>query len=425
MADIDTGMERGDMRKLLVASKRQPVNCGLGMGKEGTLLLLDKIKPPRMLTKDLEKKFPDMKQPHWGTAVVDMDVDPKLVILTLNKAAPGMARRLKKTLKGTGFSKVEIRLEDGSVADQAVEEEEEDSPPPAAHPFQRAAAADQAHRGSEVPTQPDDEAAPPLPAQAASAAPGASHDAGTAAQTAAPPDAPAPPPSAVAQAHPAAEPAKADADTGALTKQLAGLVREIIQVAAEAPASAAALKQQAVAAQAAIKAHDLAAAIAEIAELQAALEEAAKAPHAEPHGKGGPQAPDAKKRATLATARRAWAAARGKVAGDLEKLHQSMQAAYQDHAFGDQLDNLFETKVRPVLTALDERLAHKLDELTSNQDPPQHAKLLAEARQILDGYSSYVASEPLIAKLDQNPFVKLQIGAILSATLSALEKAVQ
>jgi hypothetical protein len=118
-------MDTADMKKLLIVSKRQPVHCGVGMTKDGVVLLLDKIKPPRALVKDLEKQFPDMKSPHWGTAVVDTDEDPKLVILTLNKAAPGMARRMKKTLKGTGFTKVEIHLEDGSVADKVGEEDEE------------------------------------------------------------------------------------------------------------------------------------------------------------------------------------------------------------------------------------------------------------------------------------------------------------
>ena len=55
--------------------------------------------------------------------MVDTDDDPTLVKFMLNKAVTSMARRLVKTLKGTGFRKVQILLEDGSPVEVAADEE--------------------------------------------------------------------------------------------------------------------------------------------------------------------------------------------------------------------------------------------------------------------------------------------------------------
>jgi hypothetical protein len=275
------GMDTADMKKLLIVSKRQPVHCGVGMTKDGVVLLMDKIKTPRLLVKDLEKQLPDMKSPHWGTAVVDTDVDPRLVILTLNKAAPGMARRMKKTLKGTGFTKVEIRLEDGSVADKAGEDEDEGADGAAA-------------------------AAP-----AASAAP----------------------------AQPAA---------GAVPVNIAA----------------------------------------------------------------------------LGEAKIAWSGTRKKVEDGLQKLHGAMADSYKDHGFGAQLDQAFQAKVEPMLRTFDDSLEQRLDAMARNTDPQEHTRLMAEARQLVQRYEAYLASEPLIARLDNNPFVPLDVAKSLTATLADLSQTI-
>ena len=62
--------------------------------------------------------------------------------------------------------------------------------------------------------------------------------------------------------------------------------------------------------------------------------------------------------------------------------------------------------------------------MSKNTDPAQHAKLVVEAKKIIQGYESYLASEPLIAKLDANPFVPLAIQKTLTATLTTLSKVV-
>jgi hypothetical protein len=126
VAGKEIELDKAELKKLLVRSKKEPVNCAVGEAKTGQALIqLHKIKQPRAVSAEMEKEYGVMKNLRWGKAEVDVDADPKLVILFLNRAVSGMARKLKKTLKGTGFSKVEIRLEDGSVV-EAVGEEEED-----------------------------------------------------------------------------------------------------------------------------------------------------------------------------------------------------------------------------------------------------------------------------------------------------------
>ncbi len=116
-----TGMDMSDLKKLLVRSKKESVNCALAQGdaKSGGLglIMMDKIKLPKQLMKSLKEQFPLARSPCFGTASVDVDQDPKLVTFRLNKRVPGLDRRLRKSLKGTGFTKVAI--ESGPDADDA------------------------------------------------------------------------------------------------------------------------------------------------------------------------------------------------------------------------------------------------------------------------------------------------------------------
>jgi hypothetical protein len=120
-----TGMDRAEMKRLLLKSKHEPVNCAIGIGndKSVALLMLARNRSSKSLQGDLQKDFPTAFNTRFGTAVVDTDDDPTLVKFMLNKAVTSMARRLVKTLKGTGFRKVQVLLEDGSPVEAAAEEE--------------------------------------------------------------------------------------------------------------------------------------------------------------------------------------------------------------------------------------------------------------------------------------------------------------
>ena len=114
--ETQTGMDRAEMKRFLIKSKQEPVNCALGVGddKSVALLMLSPHRSAKSLQGDLQKDFPTAFNTRFGTAVVDTEDDPTLVKFMLNKAVTSMARRLVKTLKGTGFRKVQILLEDGS-----------------------------------------------------------------------------------------------------------------------------------------------------------------------------------------------------------------------------------------------------------------------------------------------------------------------
>ena len=120
-------IDKNELKKLLIRSKKEPVNCAVGVAADGSaVIMLDKIKQPRAVFKKMEEEYGDIKNGRWGTAEVDVDADPKLVILTINKAASGLARKMKKTLKGTTFTKVRVMLEGGGVDEEEMEDDEEE-----------------------------------------------------------------------------------------------------------------------------------------------------------------------------------------------------------------------------------------------------------------------------------------------------------
>ncbi|HLY57109.1 MAG TPA: hypothetical protein VKS60_16215 [Stellaceae bacterium] len=125
--ELQSAMDRAELKRLLLKSKKEPVNCAVGMGDgrkvQAGLILLDRIKAPKMVLRDLEKQFPDATSTRFGTAMVDVELDATLVLLRINRAAPGIAKKLARSLRGTGFKKVKILLEDGSVAEQEADEE--------------------------------------------------------------------------------------------------------------------------------------------------------------------------------------------------------------------------------------------------------------------------------------------------------------
>ena len=161
MVDVDS--DKAGAKQLLNKSKAEPVSFAAAIGEDGksAVMLLDKMKAPRALLGQLQKDHPKASKPVFGTAQVDEEKDPKLVRLQVNKASSGLARRLVKTLKGTGFNKVELMLEDGSLAESSGGEDEED------------AGETQAEEQPAVAVAPPPPPAPPPPAP-----PQAKHDAG-------------------------------------------------------------------------------------------------------------------------------------------------------------------------------------------------------------------------------------------------------
>ena len=119
MADKEDGKEQAkpgmDVRALkqhLAIARRSKVNAALAQGDPkkggGGLILLHKVMPPKQVLKTLKDQDPKATKFCFGTASVDMETDPKLVTFRMNKKIPGLDRRLRKALKGTGYNKVAI-----------------------------------------------------------------------------------------------------------------------------------------------------------------------------------------------------------------------------------------------------------------------------------------------------------------------------
>lgn len=106
------GMSPADLKRLLRRAQSKPIHAAVGQGdaKSGGLglLLLDPVVPPKALLKTLKEQDPAASKLCFGTVSVDKSIDPKLVALTLNRRQPGLARKLRHALKGTGYSKVTI-----------------------------------------------------------------------------------------------------------------------------------------------------------------------------------------------------------------------------------------------------------------------------------------------------------------------------
>lgn len=440
----DVGMDRGDLKRMLRLARRETVHAAFALGGDGKpIIMLDKRKQPRALEKGIKDSAPDARNTRFGSVLIDPD-DPKLARFVINKAASGMARKLIIALKGTGFNKVQIVLEDGSAIESAEGE---------AEPDDDAEDGDGPDWDRELAT-PDGEDAPAPQREAATDVP---EDVVSPDQQATQPDTTS---SDDAPAPAAAPDAPATPDVATLTKTLTALVKRMLAVIAKDPSQKAALPELATDAQASLKRGDLSQAEAAIAVLGQALDgvdstaadasgsaaaDDASAPapdqSAAPPDQTATPAPAATTAstdqpaasaapgngaaATYTKSRMVWMATRQKMDGDIGKLHDAFMTVFKDHSQADALNKAFGDRISAVMEQFDEALAHKLDEIAANTDPAQHAKLVQEAQVQVQRYQSYLASEPLIATLDSNPFTPLAIEKTMTATLSALSKALR
>jgi len=383
VADPEMAMEKAELKQLLMRSKKEPVNCAVAQSKDPAfaLVLLHKIKQPKALSKQLEGDFKDAKNHRWGEAFVDVDDNPKLVVFTLNKPAPGIARKLVKSLKPTGFTKVRLQFEDGSAPEEHDDEAAEEA---ASQP----AAAPAAASGEAPP-------APPAPLQQAPAGP----------------------------------------DAGELGRTLAQLIPRVQQVEQNARAAMAKLATDA---NVNLKTGNLKTAADLIAQLRQALDgapagapagamppQAAPQPAAQPQGAANGQADPAKGAVAYAKSRLAWIATRQKIESEVGKLGEALKAAYAEDGLADQVTAQFQERVAPLLATFDGGLADTLDAATNATDPQKRAALVADARAQIVRYQTFVAGEPLFKQLQDNPFVKIAVVPTLEATLTALSAALR
>jgi len=157
----------------------------------------------------------------------------------------------------------------------------------------------------------------------------------------------------------------------------------------------------------------------------AAIDELRKALDGAANGQGGANGGQATANNEAYTkSRDIWLATRKRVESEIEKLRSQIAATYQQDGIAGELDRLYSAKVAPVLTSLDESLAAKLNEATKEADATRRTQLVAEARDIITRYQTYVSGDQTIPQLDKNPFVELSIQQTVTQTLSALIRTV-
>ncbi len=204
-------------------------------------------------------------------------------------------------------------------------------------------------------------------------------------------------------------------DKTALINTLGQLTLAIPKIAGGDEALQKSLVALSEAAQGSLNADDLAKAAAGIEALRRALGEAMDAAKLKAAGPGA---------VAYAKSRLAWLAARKKMESDIDALRVKIVETFKDDAIAPQIETNYRAKVAPVLERLDASLADKLDEATNATDPAARAKLVAEAKSKLSFYAKYLAAEPLLKDLDENPFLPLTIRATIGGTIQQLARIV-
>ena len=208
------------------------------------------------------------------------------------------------------------------------------------------------------------------------------------------------------------------ADTSALATRLADLAKRMPARVAADPASESALATLASGAQTKLDAGDLAGATAAADAVEALL--------------NGPFGTDATKApkppvsfVKMQTSRLIWNQARKKVASEIKQYTKAVQDEFEGDEDEEEIIEALEG-LDDILLALDDRLTDVLDDMLDERTPPaEHAKLLAEAKSLLAEYETYLASNPLISRLEgPTPFgVTLTVGSTLGKTLQGLRAA--
>jgi hypothetical protein len=361
----DSIMKPAAMKLLLAVSKREPLQAAIALTSDGEgIVLLDKKMKPKKVRTQLLKDAKDAKINIQNSTIrfgkAEVDTEYDATMVRFFINKDAPGNMRKPLIDV--FKLASYSKVEFNV-DAAFEEESEDET-----------------EGQEATTTNAIPAAPPAP----------------------PPTAPPPP----------TQPAL---DASKLQQMLAQLTLAIPKVAGTDDVLQQSLVALSDAAQASLTANDLAKASQGIEALRRALGEAMDAAKLKAAGPGV---------VAYAKSRLAWIAARKKMESDIDALRVKIVETFKDDAIAPQIETNYRAKVAPVLERLDASLADKLDEATNATDPAARAKLVAEAKSKLSFYAKYLAAEPLLKDLDENPFLPLTIRATIGGTIQQLARIV-
>ena len=416
--DPDDFMSKAELKAVLAVAEGGPgVPCALGMTRDKQFGFVMLAKRGR-----LKAVMDDMKDTAEELGV-DLDlgalrygrasVDPKTgIIFRVHKDPPSaMWTPIQRRMRQAGYGQILITTD----LSLALEPDGAAAAPAGATPPSGTAPSGTAPSGT----------APSGTAPSGTAPSGTAPSAAPAADTVAPGN----PTGGNPTASPAAPPA-GDATLAAeqaarikeLTATLAGLLKQVAAALMVTPALKENLLPIAAAARTAL--HDGKPDIA--ADLIETLDDELKAAPTATDAAAGPAAAAPNVKSIADKAQMAWGAYLKIAAREVGKLRAEVTSAYRDHGFGGEVDNFFRNQIDPALGRLqDSDLAAKLAAASKSADAGEQRKLLAEGVKILENLEDLVASDPVLKKLDDNPFTDLVIAKTATATLGTLKKTLQ
>jgi hypothetical protein len=114
-----------------------------------------------------------------------------------------------------------------------------------------------------------------------------------------------------------------------------------------------------------------------------------------------------------------WSQTRDKVRSELQRLEAAILEVYDGDAVLPKVTQAVR-KLDTVLQKFDTSLVEKIDQINLAASDDERAKLHGEARAIVKRYQGFLASDPLVQKLDENPFARLGVQATLKKSLEML-----
>ncbi|HSI59449.1 MAG TPA: hypothetical protein VLA16_17940 [Ideonella sp.] len=114
-----------------------------------------------------------------------------------------------------------------------------------------------------------------------------------------------------------------------------------------------------------------------------------------------------------------WTSTREKVRAELQRLEAAIMESYTGDARQPQVTQAVR-KLDRVLEMFDTSLVQKIDQIQAAASEEERDTLRGEASSIVKRYQGFLASDPLVLELDQNPFTPIVAQAVLSKSLETL-----
>lgn len=120
-------------------------------------------------------------------------------------------------------------------------------------------------------------------------------------------------------------------------------------------------------------------------------------------------------------ARLEWSVARSTARSGLEKLQAGLRDALKDHPQFTAMDQAI-SRLSEAMAGLDDRLDDTLDAALNAADPGKQAEHRKAALGIIVEYQRVVDNDPLLVRMDDNPFMKVAVQAVLANQLASMAR---